>query len=186
PLAPRLIAQLYALQGSDGGWGWWPADPSDPYLSAYAYDALIQARARGFAIDGAVLSNATRYLQGRLTAPPGAPYAPDDATRAFILYVLGNAGYPDPGEAAVLYGRRSGLGAGARAELTLALSGAFGAHDPRVHTLVDELSDAARLTSIDAHWDAGPRADWETMETSESDTAEVLRMLIGLDSHNPL
>jgi alpha-2-macroglobulin len=185
-LAPRLIARLYTLQGYDGGWGWWPEDPSDPYLSAYAYDALIQARARGFAIDRAVLSNATHYLQGRLTAPPGALYAPDDATRAFILYVLGRAGYPDPGEAAVLYGRRSGLGGGGRAEIALALSGAFGAHDPRVRTLVNELSDAARMTSIDAHWDAGPRADWETMETSESDTAEALRMLIALDPRSPL
>src|ERR671925_156633 len=53
------------------------------------------------------------------------------------------------------------------------------------------------MTSIDAHWDAGPRADWETMQTSESDTAETmqtsesdtaeaLRMLIALDPRSPL
>jgi hypothetical protein len=70
-------------------------------------DVLLSADvrlSRGFAVDGIVLSNATRYLRGRLTAPPGTPYAPDDATRAFILAVLGSAGYPDAGEAAVLYG----------------------------------------------------------------------------------
>lgn len=180
------IARLYTLQGSDGGWGWWPESPSDPYLSAYAYEGLTFAREQGYAIDSAVMNNALNYLQGRVTAPSSDPYAPNDATLAFILYALGRAGHPDGATAATLFERERQLGPGARAVLTLALSGAFGTKDPRVHTLVGELSDAARLTSVDAHWDAGATPDWETMETSVADTAQVLRMLVNLDPHNPL
>jgi len=181
-----VTSQLYTAQNSDGGWGWWSGDQSDPYLSAYAYEGLIVLGESGYKVDHSILANAEGYLRGRLRASSGDPYAPDDAARAFIIYALGRAGSPDGAAAAALFDRRASLGAAARAELALGLSPAFGAGDARIRTLVRELSASARLTSVDAHWDAGSSPDAETMESSVGDTAMAVRALLAFDPRNPL
>ena len=43
--------RLYAYQHSDGGWGWWKDDKSDPFMTAYVVDGLTMANRAGFQID---------------------------------------------------------------------------------------------------------------------------------------
>lgn len=42
---------LYSYQHEDGGWGWWPDDNSDPYITAYAIYGLTLAKESGFEIE---------------------------------------------------------------------------------------------------------------------------------------
>jgi hypothetical protein len=44
------IEKLLRYQKPEGGWGWWPGDKEDPFLTAHALDALWQARRLGYAV----------------------------------------------------------------------------------------------------------------------------------------
>ncbi len=181
--------QLYAAQNNDGGWSWWPGSSganSDPYISAYVYEGLVVLDESGYKVDKTVMANAQGFLRQLLKMAPHDAAGPNDDARAFILYALARAGSLDGSAAAALYERRAGLSAAAKAELALALNSDFGAHDVRPRAIVDELSSAAKLTSVDAHWEPAATPDGETMESSVGDTAVVVRALAGLDAANPL
>ncbi len=94
------IQRLYTLQHKDGGWGYWDENPysSDyPYLTAYALEGLLKARAEGVAVDASAIDRAVQYLKDKLAAKTGQgsfDYAnlDDPSTRAYILDVLALAG----------------------------------------------------------------------------------------------
>lgn len=56
------IEQLSALQGDDGGWGWW-GDSSDYFISTYVTEYLMRAKAVGAEVDDGVLNQVKRYFQ---------------------------------------------------------------------------------------------------------------------------
>ncbi|HEY6230591.1 MAG TPA: MG2 domain-containing protein, partial [Pyrinomonadaceae bacterium] len=43
--------RLYAYQHSDGGWGWWKDDQSDPFMTAYVVNGLNLAKLNGYQPD---------------------------------------------------------------------------------------------------------------------------------------
>ena len=51
------LERLYSYQHDDGGWGWWPDDPSRVFMTAYVVSGLGQAKAAGYAV---MLDDATR------------------------------------------------------------------------------------------------------------------------------
>ena len=60
----RDIAELSALQNSDGGFGWWRRDrPSSPYQSIQAMHALTVAQNEGFTVSEGVMDSGRWYLQ---------------------------------------------------------------------------------------------------------------------------
>ncbi|NCU32385.1 MAG: hypothetical protein EOM23_05530, partial [Candidatus Moranbacteria bacterium] len=56
------IEQLSALQGDDGGWGWW-GDSSDYFISTYVVEYLMRAKAVGAKVDDEFLNQVKRYFQ---------------------------------------------------------------------------------------------------------------------------
>jgi len=92
-LAALAAAELDEAQNADGGWGWWPGAPSDPFVSAFALEAQGAGRASGVAA-GASL-RAVSFLQR--SAAGAAP-----ALRAYSLYALARAGHADAAGAAEL------------------------------------------------------------------------------------
>ena len=61
------IERLFALRSSEGGWGWWNASESDPYMSALAIDALASAAAAGIQRDACLSTiEQSHYAVGRL------------------------------------------------------------------------------------------------------------------------
>ena len=192
--APGVVQQalggLYNAQNSDGGWGWWQEDASQPYLSAYVLEGLTALRGRGVAIEARVLKAAITYVRGwALNPQPAGTYLPEATTtldlRAYSAYVLGEAGSADPGLVGILYARRQNLLPFARAYLALAIARVAGAADPRVRNLLTDVEAAAQQVGNQAHWsDKGP--DWLMMDTDVSATAVVLDALIRLDPANPL
>ena len=192
--APGVVQQalggLYNAQNSDGGWGWWQEDASQPYLSAYVLDGLTALRGRGIAVDAKVLKAAATYVRGWALSPqPAGTYLPDATTtldlRAYSAYVLGEAGSADPGLVGILYARRQNLLPFARAYLALAIARVAGATDPRARNLLTDIEAAAQQVGNQAHWsDKGP--DWLMMDTDVSATAVALDALVRLDPTNPL
>src|SRR3989344_5764073 len=67
-LINNAIITLIKRQHSNGGWGWWQEDDTDPYLTAYVYSALAEAKKDQFKIDRNVLSAAEENLLSLLSA----------------------------------------------------------------------------------------------------------------------
>jgi len=60
----RTLARLRKAQRDDGGWGWWPGNPPDTWMTAYVIRALQRAEKAGYPVPG--LPAGIRYLENRL------------------------------------------------------------------------------------------------------------------------
>jgi len=73
----RAVQTLSRRQRQDGGIGYWsPDDWSSAWLSAYAGEVLLDARAAGITVDSAVLARLARYLSADLHATKSVPAGP--------------------------------------------------------------------------------------------------------------
>jgi len=61
-LVATAVQRLTQQQNSDGGWGWWSLDKSNPFLTAYGLWALTEAERAGFSVDAEVPERASRFL----------------------------------------------------------------------------------------------------------------------------
>jgi len=82
-MVSKGLQNLYKLQHSDGGWGWWENDETHPYMTAYVVYGLTQAKKAGFAVDSNVLANGLRSLKEQY-----ASGSADANTMAYMAYAL--------------------------------------------------------------------------------------------------
>lgn len=61
------LSRLNNLQLSDGGWSWYYDTQSDPFVTAYVVEYLLEAKAAGAAVDEGVLAEAKSYLESPVT-----------------------------------------------------------------------------------------------------------------------
>ncbi|HUZ64427.1 MAG TPA: alpha-2-macroglobulin [Acetobacteraceae bacterium] len=95
------VASVLDRQRYDGGFGLWSAnDPAEPWLSAYATEFLLRARAAGAAVPQQPLDAAFTFLRQQTAQQPDTPAA--RAADAYALYVLALAGQPQAGAVRVL------------------------------------------------------------------------------------
>ncbi len=181
------LQRLMGMQHSDGGWGWWLDDTSDPYMSAYAVDGLITLRHLGAAVDAATLSRALDYLHTQLTNPPGdASGASDPNLRAYLAYALARGGRGDVGSTMGLAARPARLSPTGLAYLAMAVAAVTNdTHNGAVLTLRSALENAVHADATGAHWEADP-AQWRTLDSSVGATAVALYALLSLDPQSPL
>lgn len=114
PLAADRRARLEAAvrgvldkQRFDGGFGLWSAgDPAEPWLTAYAVEFLVRARAAGVSVPEAAFGSALRWLAEFTDEPANEPWP--RAAQAYALYSLALAGRPRPGAARVLADQGAG------------------------------------------------------------------------------
>jgi hypothetical protein len=179
------LQRLYNNQHSDGGWGWWVDDESNPTVSAWVVFGLVKAQQSGFSVEQAVIDNGVGYLRGQLLSPTRLRDTWQANRQAFMLYVLAEAGQPDVGRTTVLYAARETLSHYGRAYLALT----FGLIDPdersQIETLLSDLNNAAILSATGAHWQEAER-DWWNWNTDTRSTAIVLDALARLDPENDL
>ncbi|MCA1555033.1 MAG: hypothetical protein LC737_11730, partial [Chloroflexi bacterium] len=88
----RDAQQLYALQNTDGGWGWWCNDESRPMLTAYALLGLNMASRSGFAVDAQVMNRAEQNLIRTFEKPVDAKVGYEYNERAFVIFTLTELG----------------------------------------------------------------------------------------------
>ncbi|HKC87390.1 MAG TPA: alpha-2-macroglobulin family protein, partial [Blastocatellia bacterium] len=98
----RDLNRLEALQGDDGGFGFWRRGDGNewPYLSIHAAHAMIRAKEKGFQVRSESMELSKRYL-GEIEKRIPRWY-PEDARQslmAYALYVRGLMGDRDPAEA---------------------------------------------------------------------------------------
>jgi hypothetical protein len=92
------LARLLTFQRGDGGFGETAgARESDPFVSTYALDALLFARAHGVAVDAAAVGRARAFAAQALANPSRFPWCGRDPTckaqlRFEALWALAQAG----------------------------------------------------------------------------------------------
>ncbi|MBC7264998.1 MAG: Ig-like domain-containing protein [Chloroflexi bacterium] len=178
------LQRIYALQHYDGGWGWWLTDRSNPYISSYVLFGLVQAKKAGFAVDEEVIRRAIGYLQGALKDQQDVLAYHNYDSRAYILYVLAEAGSLQGGLIGSLYEKRDSLGYYGKAYLAMAIQ-LLDKTDSRTQTLVSDLTNGAILSATGAHWEEAT-TDYRTMNTNTRSTAIVLQALVRLVPDNAL
>ncbi|MBI2596621.1 hypothetical protein HYW41_00470 [Candidatus Daviesbacteria bacterium] len=57
------LSRLSTLQQGDGGWAWWFSGKSDPFITAYVVEYLLQAKQAGTQVDDDLLSRAQGFLE---------------------------------------------------------------------------------------------------------------------------
>ncbi|MCR4439803.1 MAG: MG2 domain-containing protein [bacterium] len=154
----RTLCELRAYQLPDGGFSYWPGERRvAPFVSAYALQALVEARAHGYKVDEQVLRQGLKYLRAFLREKPGtSPYTlPERAwltSKVLAAYVLARAGEPDKAYLDHLYEQRGRLPLFGKAMLLRAL-GAAGMAEERQQELAEALLNSVRVDPIAAHFE---------------------------------
>ncbi|MEJ5311191.1 MAG: Ig-like domain-containing protein [Anaerolineae bacterium] len=183
------LQRLYAQQKYDGGWGWWQTDISNPYLTAYVLQGMLEAHRTGFTVDKAVMHKAAGFLRTNLVSADQAMPHWQANRLAYQLYVLGEyinlvSGAEPAGELAraiKLFEVRHLLDHYGRATLAVALGLLEPAEDTRIKTLLSDLNGAAIYSATGTHWEEA-QPDYWNMNTDIRTTATVLWAMA---RHNP-
>lgn len=185
-LVEEGLNRLTLKQHTDGGWGWWWADESSPYLTAYVLFALTKTQEVGFEVEKDVLERGLTFLLGRLVPSRELDSYCEANRQAWVLYVIAEAGrtsevtkWVDP-----LFDAREKLSHYARAYLALTLS-LIDARDSRIQTLLADIQNAAILSATGVHWEEEDYDFW-AMNTDTRSTAVILDCLAKLDPDNAL
>jgi uncharacterized protein YfaS (alpha-2-macroglobulin family) len=94
----QSVATVLGRQRYDGAFGLWSAfGAAEPWLTPYAVEFLLRARAAGVSVPDAPLDAALRYLTDQVGELPGNNANADWAAHAYAQYVLAMAGRPRPG-----------------------------------------------------------------------------------------
>ncbi len=184
-LVSEGLQKIYAQQHYDGGWGWWPQNKSNPFVSAYVLLGLIKTQAAGLTVDEQVITNAIQFVKGQLLSPQATKVDYERNQQAFLLYVLAEAGAGDLGRSVRLASDRDKLSYYGRAYLAMAL-GLFESPDSeRIKALLSDLTGAAIVSATGAHWEE-KQVDYWTMNTDTRSTAVIIDALTKLDPQNAL
>jgi uncharacterized protein YfaS (alpha-2-macroglobulin family) len=186
------LQRLYAQQHFDGGWGWWVTDKSDPYLTAYVLQGMLEARRAGFVVDKEVMNKVVGYLRDELPSVDRLDTHWQANRLAYQLYVLAEynstVDAPAKGElglAVRLFEKRHLLSRYGQATLAMAL-GLLEPEEPqRLQTLLGDLVGDAVVSATGTHWEEAEHDYWN-MNTDVRTTAIVIWALSTLEPEGDL
>ena len=186
-LVARSTQRLYNQQHFDGGWGWWINSPSDPFLTAFTLFGLGQAGRDDYAVADYVLERASEYLRQELDRPFDVENPQNPDLRAFILMAMAESGQGDMGRTFALAEQRATLGPFGMASLLMAIRelSPEATEDPRLKTLISDLTNAAVASATGNHWQE-ETPDFGIMSTNTRATAAALNALLRVDPDHPL
>ena len=169
------IERLGNYEHDDGGWGWWPDDPSRVFMTAYVVSGLGQAKAAGYTIEDRRLTDGRGWLAAELAAHPDMIAD----LRAYTVYALATTGGAPKNALDKVWASRGKLSDEGLALVGLAMD-ATG--DKRAKDAAVLLEKKAKLGDADAHWEGtydGLLEYWD--DTSAETTAFALKLLIRQD-----
>jgi hypothetical protein len=189
------IAEITRRQRYDGGFGFWPDSVrSDGWLTAWVVWSLRQALDRGFDVSASVLARAQDHLHDVLRRSDDTTTGIDwlgPTTRAFIVFVLADAGDPELGYQEALFDDYEALPLFGRALLAQAYirssdDCAAGDCTPVIE-LRRDLENHAFQTAEEAHFEENWGDLYRVWMGSDHTTnAIVLDTLLTMDVDHPL
>jgi hypothetical protein len=145
------IDRLYSYQHDDGGWGWWKDDQTDPFMTAYVVDGLVQAKKAGYEIDQSRIDKAREKMRELLdrNENTGEQWL-NLELRAYMAYALNASGSADAKYTESLYLKRAQLQPYGRALLALALKQRR--DEIKARALATEIEQSAKIAGGSAYW----------------------------------
>ena len=174
------IDRLSSYQHEDGGWGWWPDDPSRVFMTAYVVSGLGQAKDAGYKIDDGRFNKGRSWLIATLAAH--SDMVPD--LHAYVVYALATTGGAPKEALEKAWESRGRLSDEGLALVGLALDAAG---DGRAKAVAGLIEKKARTTDVDAYWAGtydGLLEYWD--DTSAETTAFALKLLARQDRGSSL
>jgi uncharacterized protein YfaS (alpha-2-macroglobulin family) len=169
------IERLDSFQHDDGGWGWWPDDPSRIFMTAYVVSGLRQAQDAGYKVNTYKLNQGRNWLTSALAAHP--EMIAD--LRAYVVYALATTGGAPKEALDKAWSSRGKLSDEGLALVGLALDAAG---DSRAKDAALLLEKKASTTDSDAYWTGtydGLLDYWD--DTSNETTAFALKLIVRQD-----
>jgi len=174
------LDRLAGFQHDDGGWGWWPDDPSRVFMTAYVVRGMGQARDAGYTVDNERLNRGRNWLISTLAAHPDM----QPELRSYVVYALATTGGASKDAFDKLWNIRGKLSNEGLALTGLALDAA---KDSRAKEATAELEKKAVVTASDAHWESnfdGLLEYWN--DSSPEATSFALQLLARQDRSSGL
>ncbi len=174
------LERLYGMQHEDGGWGWWPSDSSQAFMTAYVVAGLAEARAESVAIRADSLKRGIAWLHTAVVQDVNLE--PD--MRAYLAYALAEAGAPDSALNQRIFAERTSLSPYGTALLGLAFEKV---KDARAKLLSAALEASVKRTGEEAWWEAtrDEMLDFEA-DVSPEATAYAVKLLTHQNPKSPL
>jgi alpha-2-macroglobulin len=142
----RGLERLYDFQASDGGWGWFKGEQSEPFMTSYVTEGLLMALRLDYKVDQNRVNNGLNRLRGFLDSGNIA----DIDTTAYAAYVVNLAGKASPAFTDKLFANRSKLQANGLGLLALAFKER--GDQQRARQVISELERRAQVSDMYAHW----------------------------------
>ena len=183
------LQNLSKFQRFDGGYGFWEGSEfSYPILTAYIVWAQTLAKEAGFTVSQNDYDLALQYLLNALnTLDPLRKLQPSE--RAFILWVMSEAGQGDTGMALQLYELRDQLPLYSRGLLLMDLQNLEKAGQKSVHSMIERLKAEIVSKQIvqdrTIHFEENETSWWD-LSTNRRTTAILLMALDRDDPQNPI
>jgi len=197
------IDRLKELQHSDGGWGWWKNDRSDPYMTAYVMYGLSIAKECDVAGADEMIQRGAQFLAAEAARPKLTDedrwdwwrrHLDNDNTRAFVLFALGRTDAKRLGEKKIvahlerMYEGRDELSDYGRALLAMALDTAGMKKEARI--VVENFENTATIDEKEgvAHW-GRMNGWWYWYHGATETTSWVLQAMLQVapkDKHVPM
>lgn len=187
------VGQLQQMQHHSGGWGYFRgAGCPYPWLSAYVLWGLHEASERGYAVDADVLERGAGFLSAVLRDQQFCVPTPwwwsevSLATKAYIVYVLAQAGRPEPSYHDYLYEHREDLPAFAKLLLAGAIHAVDGDTD-QIEEILRDVLNGVKQTPSSAHLVENLGDGYlYIMRSRVRDTALALDVLLEVDPDHHL
>jgi uncharacterized protein YfaS (alpha-2-macroglobulin family) len=145
------LKRLYGFEHSDGGWGWWQTDSSDPRMTAYVVWGLTLAKNAGVKVEQGAIDRGRGWLLARTDRELSA----DD--QAFVSFALASSGEVPKKSLDQAYDKRSAMSERGRAFVSLALATAKDARAKDALASLSSLFDVIRLgiegRQVEEVWD---------------------------------
>ncbi len=185
----EAVQKLRDAQNADGGWGWFSHMRSNPYVTAYAALALIEAQETGFgdhveAPFGDMIPRALNYVKQNLITPNIDSHTWQLNRQAFFLYVLARGGETNTRALNALFEQRLEMMDFGRAYLIMAYDAIAPGSAP-IDALVGDIVTNAILSATGAHWEDRYH-DWYNWSSDTRTTAIILAALTRVDAGNAL
>ena len=184
PMVEKGLSALYGYQHSDGGWGWWEHDETDPYLTGYVISGLAMARKAGYTVSEPVLRRGVDSALWQLNqlAVKKQELAEEESTvedtdtRIYLAWALSMAGQPPVEALQALSTSPSKLSTYSVALLALAWQSTDQAQ--QAGPLVAELERRAKKAGIGVTWPAQALSAYGWMDDDVEATALAVRAVL--------
>ena len=164
------LSRLAQLQHSDGGWGWWKNDDTDPIMTAYVVQGLSIAKRTGWKTNTEMLNRGANRLKSLVRSSELS-----STERSYLLYSMALAGVKYPSMVSKLTDDRKLTQYG---QATLALALFELGQKEKARQLTSSLELAVHRTSKGSWWGGSEDAQLGWQKDPVETTAAVLRTLL--------